>query len=325
MKIVIPGGTGHLGTLLVRDFEAAGHEVIVLSRRPRALNHLVWDGRTLGEWARAFDGADVVINLAGRTVDCRYTATNLAQMMDSRVDSTRVVGEAIAAARTPPRVWLQMSTATLYAHRFDAPNDEMTGHIGGDEPGAPARWRPSIEIAKAWEATCLAAETPHTRRALLRTAMVMSNERGGVFDILSRLARWGLGGTMAGGRQFVSWIHASDFCKAVQRIIDDESLSGPVNLAAPAPLPQREFMRILRSAWGVSIGLPATTWMLEIGAFFLRTDTELLLKSRRVVPGRLEDAGFVFRHGDWADAALDLVEQRRAQRGHSQPVIAQSE
>jgi len=240
-------------------------------------------------------------------------------MMDSRVDSTRVIGEAVAVAETPPPVWLQMSTATLYAHRFDAANDEATGTIGGQEPGAPARWRPSIDIAKAWEAALHAANTPHTRRVLLRTAMVISPKKGGVFDVLSRLTRMGLGGPMAGGRQFVSWIHPVDFHRAVQRIIADETIEGPINLAAPGPLPQREFMAIMRRAWGVPFGLPATAWMLEIGAFFLRTDTELLLKSRRVVPGRLEALGFEFQYGSWSDAAPDLVRRRRARSPRAAP------
>ena len=312
MKIVIPGGTGQIGGVLTRAFVAQGHDVIILTRRARAANHVVWDGETEGPWTREIDGCDVVINLAGRTVDCRYTKKNLGQMMRSRVRSTRVVGEAIGAAQRPPAVWLQMSTATLYAHRFDAPNDEATGLIAGDEPDAPARWRPSIDIAKAWEAEAEAADTPHTRKVLMRTAMMMSPDRGGVFDILSRLTRWGLGGTLAGGRQYMSWIHHHDFVRAVDLLIARDDLAGPVNLAAPCPLPQRDFMAAMRAAWGAWFGLPASAWMLEIAAFVLRTETELLLKSRRVVPGRLLEAGFEFTHGQWPGAARDLVGAQRA-------------
>ncbi|CAM5611516.1 TIGR01777 family oxidoreductase [Streptomyces coeruleorubidus] len=312
MKIVIPGGTGQVGTVLKRALSAAGHDVVVLSRRPRQQGDVHWDGATLGPWAGEIDGSDVVVNLAGRSVNCRYTPANLREMMDSRVHSARVVGEAIAAAARPPRVWLQMSTATVYAHRFDAPNDEATGVIGGTEPGAPGYWAYSVDIAKAWEREQGTAGTPHTRKVALRAAMVMSPDRGGVFDVLLRLARLGLGGPVAGGAQYVSWIHEQDFVRAVEFLVARDDIAGPVNLAAPAPLPHRDFMRALRTAWGVPVGLPATRLMAEAGAFVLRSDTELLLKSRRVVPGRLLDAGFTFGHPDWAAAADDLVRRFRS-------------
>ena len=316
MRIVLPGGSGHIGGILTRHFRARGHDVTVLSRGGRAgRGTLSWDGRTLGDWARALDGADAVINLAGRSVDCRYTAANLRAMMDSRVDSTRVVGQAIARATRPPPVWLQMSTATIYSHRFDADNDERTGVIGGGEVNAPAYWKYSIDIATAWERTLEETDTLHTRKVALRTAMVMSPEPGGVFDVLLRLVRLRLGGAIAGGRQFVSWIHASDFVRAVEFLLDNEELDGPVNLAAPNPLTQRDFMTALRQACRVRVGLPATRWMVELGAFVLRTDTELILKSRRVVPGRLLGAGFAFEFPAWLEAARDLVDAWRGRRG----------
>lgn len=313
MKIVIPGGTGQVGGILNRALRAAGHEVVVLTRRPGREGEVWWDGATRGAWEAAVDGSDVVINLAGRSVSCRYTPDNLREMMASRVDSARVVGEAIAAAARPPRVWLQMSTATVYAHRFDALNDEATGVVGGTEAGVPGYWAYSVEIARAWERAQEEAATPETRKVALRSAMVMSPDRGGVFDVLLWLARLGLGGPVAGGAQYVSWIHDRDFVRAVEFLIGSD-LSGPVNLAAPAPLPHRAFMRALRAAWGVPVGLPATKWMAELGAFALRSDTELLLKSRRVVPGRLLDAGFAFGHDEWRGAADDLVRRVRAAR-----------
>ncbi|MEV5378896.1 DUF1731 domain-containing protein [Streptomyces nondiastaticus] len=314
MKIVIPGGTGQVGTVLNRALSAAGHEVTVLSRQPARPGEVPWDGRTVGPWAEVIDGSDVVINLAGRSVSCRYTAPHLQAMMDSRVRSTRAVGEAIAAAAHPPRVWLQMSTATIYAHRFDAPNDERTGVIGGAEPGVPGYWAYSVDIAKAWEREQANADTPHTRKVALRSAMVMSPDRGGVFDVLLRLARLGLGGPVAGGAQYVSWIHDHDFARAVQFLTARDDIAGPVNLAAPGPLPQRMFMHALRIAWGVPVGLPATKGMAGLGAFVLRSDTELLLKSRRVIPGRLLDAGFGFRYPQWPAAAGDLVGRVRSRR-----------
>jgi uncharacterized protein (TIGR01777 family) len=309
MKVVLPGGTGQVGTILDRALTAAGHEVTVLTRHPRRERQIGWDGATLGPWAEAVDGCDVVINLAGRSVSCRYTPENLRAMMDSRVDSARVVGEAIAASARPPRVWLQMSTATIYAHRFDAAHDEATGVIGGSEAGVPDYWGFSVEIARNWERAQREAPTPSTRKVALRSAMVMSPDPGGVFDALLGLARLGLGGPVAGGAQYVSWIHDEDFVRAVEFLIDRADIDGPVNLAAPGPLSQRDFMRTLRAAWGVPVGLPATRWMAELGAFALRSDTELLLKSRRVIPGRLREAGFVFAHPAWESAAADLVQR----------------
>lgn len=306
MRLVICGGTGQVGALLRRRAAARGDDVVILSRTPRS-GETAWDGRTLGPWASAIDGADVVINLAGRSVNCRYTNENLRAMMDSRVDSTRVLGEAIARAKTPPSTWLQMSTATIYAHRFDAPNDEVDGILGGSEPGVPGYWGFSVEIAKAWERAQLDAPTPHTRKVQLRTAMVMSPDRGGIFDVMASMARWGLGGSVGGGAQYVSWIHEEDFCAALDFLVEHRELEGPVNLAAPNPLPYRDFMKALRDAVRAPFGLPATRWMAEIGAFFLRTDTELLLKSRRVVPRRLREAGFGFVYEAWADASRELA------------------
>lgn len=320
MKIVIPGGTGQVGGVLRRALAARGDDVVVLSRRPEQLEagvrHVVWDGRTLGPWAAELDGADAVVNLAGRSVSCRYTDANLRQMMSSRVDSTRVVGEAVAQAQRPPRTWLQMSTATIYADARsrddDLPHDEATGVLGGEEPDVPLYWEYSVRIARRWEAAQAEADVPGTRRVALRTAMVMTPDRGGIFDYLSWMARVGLGGPVDGGRQYVSWIHGDDFVRVVELLLEREDVDGPVIVAAPDPVPQRDLMRSLRRAWGVPVGLPATRLMAEVGALALRTDTELLLKSRRVVPGRLLGAGFTFDHPTWDAAARDLVARRRA-------------
>ena len=316
MKVILPGGSGQIGTSLARHFQVQGHEVVVLSRKPRPAPWRVryWDIRQLGDWAGEFDGADVVINLAGYTVNCRYTDVNCGRIMDSRTISTRLVGEAIAAASRPPRIWLQSSTATIYAHRYDAPNDEITGILGGDEPDAPDTWRFSIAVARAWEKACHDAVTPRTRKVLMRSAMTMTPDPGGIFATLLGLVRKGLGGTCGDGRQYVSWIHERDFLRAVEWLIAREALTGPVNLASPLPLPNADFMRVLRQAWGTRIGLPATKWMLEIGARVLKTETELILKSRRVVPTRLLESGFQFELPNWPAAAEDLCEQRRARR-----------
>jgi uncharacterized protein (TIGR01777 family) len=314
MKVVIPGGSGQVGTVLARAFQGDGHDVIVLSRRPddRPWRVAAWDGATLGSWQREIDGSDVVINLAGRSVNCRYTPANREEILQSRVLSTQVVGEAIARAARQPRVWLQASTATIYSHRYDAPNDEHAGILGGQEPDAPNTWRFSIDVARAWERAFEEAATEGTRKVALRSAMTLSPDPGGVFDTLLGLARHGLGGRAGDGRQFMSWIHYEDFVAAVRWLIGRDDIEGAVNVAAPNPLPNAEFMRVLREAYGVPFGIPVNKWMLEIGAVFKRTETELILKSRRVVPARLLEHGFEFKYPHWPSAARDLCDQWNA-------------
>lgn len=316
MRIVIAGGSGQVGTLLAREFHSRGDAVTVLSRRPdsQPWKTVLWDGRTAGDWIGELDGADAIVNLAGRSVNCRYTPANRRAIIDSRIESTRAVGEAIARVGTPPRIWLQASTATIYAHRMDAANDEATGILGGGEPGAPDTWRFSIDVAKAWEEACDAAPAPKTRKVLMRSAMIMSPDRGGIFDTLLGLVRRGLGGKAGSGRQFVSWIADVDFVRAIDWLIARHGVSGAVNLAAPNPLPYTEFMADLRRAAGVRIGLPATAWMLEMGAILMGTETELILKSRRVVPGRLLDGGFEFLLPLWDAAASDLFQRSYGSR-----------
>ena len=314
MKIVLCGGSGQVGQLLARHFVARGDDVVVLSRgqNSKVGRNVIWDAQTLGEWAREIDNSDVVINLAGRSVNCRYNAENRRAILDSRTSSTRVVGEAIAQAKNPPRVWLQSSTATIYAHRFDAPNDEHSGILGDENDDVPETWKFSLGVAKAWEAALDNAPTSTTRKVAMRSAMVMSEDRDGIFDVLLTLVRRGLGGSVGDGKQFVSWIHGQDFCRAVDWTIAHDELSGAVNFAAPNPLPYRDFMRELRDAWGMKFGLPATKWMIEIGTRAMQTESELVLKSRRVVPALLLESGFEFEYSMWRDAAKDLCERRRA-------------
>ncbi len=308
MNIVIAGGSGQLGTILARAFQTDGHQVSVLSRKTAELpwRVILWDAQTLGAWTKEIDNADVVINLAGRSVNCRYNNQNRREILESRVDSTRIIGKAITQSVNPPRLWLQMSTATIYAHRYDAPNDEFAGIIGGSEPDAPDTWRFSIEVAKAWEQAADEAITPQTKKIKMRSAMVMSPDEGGVFDTLLTLVKRGLGGRAGDGRQYVSWIHYEDFVRSVYRLIEDNKIEGSVNLAAPNPLSNSDFMSQFRDAAGISFGLPATKLMLEIGAVFMKTETELILKSRRVIPRKLLDAGFKFKFETWQEAAQNL-------------------
>lgn len=316
MKIVIPGGTGQVGTILARAFQKDGHDVIILSRKPvnAPWRVVTWDAQTLGTWTEEIDGADVVINLAGRSVNCRYNDENRRAIMDSRIRSTRVIGEAISQSRNPPRVWLQASTATIYSHRYDAPNDDATGILGGSEPYVPETWNFSIDVAKSWERATDDAITPRTRKVKMRTAVTMSPDPGGPFDLLLKLVRLGLGGRAADGRQYISWLHHVDFVRGVYWLIDHDEVDGPVNLAAPNPLPNVEFMRILRNAWGIRLGLSASEWMLRIAALLMRTETELILKSRRVIPSLMLQSGFTFRFPGWPEAAEDLCREWKGLR-----------
>jgi uncharacterized protein len=327
LRIVIPGGMGKLGGILTRHFCAQGHSVTVLTRnvhRSRVAAEaqgaktgcipwrtLPWDGENVREWASALEGANVLINLAGRSVNCRYTAENQREILESRIRSTRVLGEAIRSLARPPRVWLNASTATIYRHSFDRAMDEFSGEIGGREIDAPADWRFSIDVATKWEESFFAAVTSGTRKVALRGTMVMSTAPGGTFDLLLRLVRFGLGGAAGNGEQYMSWIHELDFARAVDYLIEHEEIDGVVNVAAPVPLPNREFMRALREAWGIRYGLQASEWMLKVGTFLLRTETELILKSRRVIPGRLLEHGFQFEFPEWPEAARNLVRSVR--------------
>ncbi|HEY2016784.1 MAG TPA: TIGR01777 family oxidoreductase [Bryobacteraceae bacterium] len=313
LRIVIPGGTGQVGRILARYFHAKGHEVTVLARHvsPARWRVLPWNGRDTGDWVKAIDGADVVINLAGRNVNCRYNEQNRREIMDSRVDATRAIGRAIELAQSPPPLWLNAATATIFRHALDRPMDEATGELGGAEADAPSTWRFSIDVARSWEKALFEMPAPGTRKIALRSSMIMSPDHGGVFDVLLRLVRFGLGGTAGSGEQFVSWIHDLDFVRAIEFLFTATHLDGCINVCSPEPLPNRTFMRDLREAYGMPVGVPATTWMLEAGAFFLRTETELILKSRRVVPGRLSSAGFAFDFPKWPAAARDLVSRWR--------------
>jgi uncharacterized protein (TIGR01777 family) len=314
-RLILAGGSGFLGQILAKYFPKAGYEIVVLTRSPKKTSSTIrevnWDGRSLGAWAAELEGAEAVINLAGRSVDCRYTRANRKLIVDSRVDSTRILGEAIGRCVIPPRIWLNSSTATIYKHSLNRPMDE-NGEIGAT---LEAQDTFSIEVAKAWEQIFAEARTPRTRKVALRTAMVLGHGRNSVYPVLRRLVRFGLGGKMASGKQFVSWIHQTDFCRAIEFLIRKEDLSGPVNLAAPNPVTNQEMMQTLRKISGVPIGLPAMHWMLEIGAFVLRTEPELIIKSRRVVPGKLLVSGFKFEFQTLQEAFKDLAQYKRGNGG----------
>lgn len=321
LRIVIPGGSGQVGRMLARFFQERGHHVTVLTRGPYTASWATvhWDGQTLGPWVETLEGADACIHLSGRRIDCRYTARNRRELYDSRIGPTLLLHRAFASLANPPRLWMNASAATIYRHSIDKPMDEATGEIGGGEligrrRRAPEKWNWTVQLVKDWEAAFFSTPTPRTRKIALRTTLAFAPAPGSVFAVLSLLVRVGLGGKQGSGRQMVSWMHETDYARALEFLIGHEEIEGPVNLAAPHPLSNREFMAALREAWQMPNGLPAPAVLLSIGLFLLRNEPELILKSRYVIPGKLLDAGFQFKFPNWPEAAADLVRQWR-QRG----------
>lgn len=304
--VVIIGANGFLGRYLCRHFSRNGREVVAIARNRKGWSgdgmFLEWDGKTIGPWAYALEGAELVINLAGRSVNCRYNPKNRKEILKSRVDSTRVVGEAIAACRVPPKLWINSSTATWYRHAEDEAQNEWHGTVGKGF---------SCDIATAWEDAFFSAKVPaETRKVAMRIGMVLANEPDTVYDVLSGLTHKGLGGTMGDGNQRVTWIHMEDFLRAVEFIMRQPFIEGLINVTAPNFPTNREWMRLFRETIGMPIGLPAKTWMLKIGAFFMKTETELVLKSRWADPLRLREAGFRWRYPKAVDAIEDLQNRK---------------
>ena len=301
-RLILTGGSGFLGRYLTTFFTQHGWEVVVVSRSDpkNEARFVAWDGETLGDWAREFDGADAVINLAGKSVNCRYNEENKRLIRQSRTQTTGLVARAIAEANNPPRVWLGASSATFYRHALDRAMDEQDGDAGHGF---------SVDVVSAWENALFAPDLPSTRRVALRLAMAFGPEKGGVYDAFASLVKIGFGGPMAGGQQYVSWIHVRDLARACLFLISHDELSGPVNVCSPNPRTNAQFLSDLRRVLKIPIALPTAKWQLELGAFAKRTETELLLKSRRVVPTKLLNAGFTLDFPHWIDAARDISRQ----------------
>lgn len=290
-SIVIVGANGFLGRVLSRHFLQQKWSVIGIARKPEGVvdgvDYVEWDGENSGVWTEVLEWVDVLVNLAGRSVNCRYNETNRRAVHDSRVGTTQLLAEAVAACKNPPKVWINSSTATIYRHAEDRPQGDFDGEIGTGF---------SVGIAQAWEKAFFENENSSVRRVAIRSAMVMGNEPETVWTVLQRLARFGLGGRMGSGTQRVSWISDLDFARAVEWLTENEAATGTYNVSAPNPVTNDSLMGSVRESVGIKFGLPASNWMLELGAFFMRTETELVLKSRWVIPTRLLEEGFEFKN-----------------------------
>jgi len=297
MKIIIAAGTGFLGKNLEKYFTEKGNQVYILTRNPKRKNEILWNAKTLGEWKNLLENSDVLINLAGKSVDCRYTDKNKHEIYDSRINSTKVLQQAVDNCINKPKVWLNASSATIYVHSETHLNTEENRIIGDDF---------SMNICKSWEKEFFKTENEDIRKVALRTSIVLGNN-GGAFTKLKLITKLGLGGKQGRGNQSVSWIHIDDFCKAVEYIIENKNISGEINVTAPNPLSNEEFMRKLRKEMKIPLGLNATIWQLEIASILLKTETELLLKSRNVYPEKLMNNGFKFTYPNVEAAFKYLV------------------
>jgi len=299
-KLIIAAGTGFLGQVLVNHFKNKFDEIVILTRGKSqiidGIKYINWNAKTFSGWENELENATVLINLAGKSVDCRYTEKNKKEILLSRIESTKILNKAVLKCQNPPKHWLNSSTATIYRFSLDKQMDEINGEIGNDF---------SINVALSWEKAFFKTETPNTLKTALRTSIVLG-KNGGAFIPLKTLAKTGFGGKQGKGNQFISWIHEEDFANAVDFIIQKE-ISGVINVVAPEPIPNSNFMTRLRKAVDFPCGIPVNIFLLKIGSFFIRTEAELVLKSRNVIPKRLLENGFKFKFGDIDTAFENLL------------------
>ncbi|MFC5981043.1 TIGR01777 family oxidoreductase [Flavobacterium salmonis] len=299
-KLIIAAGTGFLGQVLVNHFKNQFDEIVILTRGNSktidGIKYVNWNARTFSGWEKELENAAVLINMAGKSVDCRYTQKNKKEILLSRIESTKILNKAVLNCQNPPKHWLNSSTATIYRFSLDKQMDENDGEIGNDF---------SINVALSWEKAFFKTETPNTLKTALRTSIVLG-KKGGAFIPLKTLAKIGFGGKQGKGNQFVSWIHEEDFANAVDFIIQKEII-GVINVVSSEPIRNVDFMQKLRKTVGFSFGIPMSNFLLEIGSFFIRTETELVLKSRNVIPKRLLENGFQFKFRAIDEAFKNLL------------------
>lgn len=299
-KLVIAAGTGFLGNVLVNHFKSKFEEIVILTRGESktidTIKYVNWNAKTLSGWENELENTDVLINLTGKSVDCRYTESNKNEILNSRIDSTKILNQAVLQCKNPPIHWLNSSTSTIYRHSIDKEMDEYSGEIGDDF---------SMNVAKSWETSFFEIETPKTLKTAIRTSIVLG-KKGGAFLPLKNLTKFGFGGKQGNGNQFVSWIHEEDFARAIEFIID-KKLTGNINIVSPKPIKNTEFMKTLRKSLKVPVGIPVNDRLLKIGAKLIGTESELVLKSRNVIPKRLNENGFNFEYGDLKKTFDNLI------------------
>ncbi|MDX6182111.1 TIGR01777 family oxidoreductase [Flavobacterium sp. Fl-77] len=299
-KLIIVAGTGFLGHVLVDHFKNKFEEIVILTRGNSktidGIRYVNWDARTLSGWEKELENATVLINLAGKSVDCRYTKENKKEILLSRIESTKILNQAVLKCQNPPKHWLNSSTSTIYRFSLDKQMDEVDGETGNDF---------SMNVALSWEKAFFKTETPNTLKTALRTSIVLG-KKGGAFVPLKTLAKLGFGGKQGKGNQFISWIHEDDFANAVEFILQKE-ITGRINIVSPQPIRNSEFMKQLRTAVGAPFGIPISTFLLEMGSFIIRTETELVLKSRNVIPRRLLENGFKFQFENIGNTFKNLL------------------
>lgn len=301
-KLVIAAGTGFLGNVLINHFKNKFEEIVILtrgeSRTSETIKYVNWDAKTFSGWEKELENTSVLINLAGKSVDCRYTEENKNEILNSRIDSTKILNQAVLKCENPPLHWLNSSTSTIYRHSTDKEMNELDGEIGNDF---------SMNVAKSWEESFFEIETPKTLKTALRTSIVLG-KKGGAFLPLKNLTKFGFGGKQGNGNQFVSWIHEKDFARAIEFIID-KKIVGVINIVSPKPIKNKDFMKTLRKTLNVVMGIPVGVRLIKIGAKLIGTESELVLKSRNVVPKRLKENGFNFEYDDLKKAFDNLIKQ----------------
>lgn len=301
-KIIIAAGTGFLGQVLINYFIEKYDEIVILTRGKSKIEGKIrftnWDAKTFSGWENELENAAVLINLAGKSVDCRYTQANKREILLSRIESTKILNQAVLQCKNPPKHWLNSSTATIYRFSLNKKMDEVNGEIGNDF---------SMNVAQSWEKALFKTETPQTLKTALRTSIVLG-KNGGAFIPLKRLAQFGFGGKQGKGNQQISWIHERDFARAVDFIIQ-KKITGVVNVVSPNPIANVDFMKILRKAVGQFVGIPTPFFLLKIGAFLIGTEPELVLKSRNVIPKKLLDNGFQFEYNTLENTFKNLLKK----------------
>ncbi|TKC65473.1 TIGR01777 family protein [Pedobacter hiemivivus] len=300
-KIILAGGNGYLGGILAQYYRSLAAEIIILSRKPAPadgnIETIVWNGVAEGEWESTLEGADLLVNLCGKNVNCRYTEKNRQEIITSRINPTMLLGRVVAKMQRPPQLWINITSATIYRHAEDHAQDEEMGEIG---------YGFSIDVCRQWEQTFFETNTPHTRKIALRMGIVLG-KRDGAFPRLLNLVKFGLGGRQGDGQQYVSWVHEQDAAKCTEWLMEHKELNGAINCTSPEAVKNTELMKLMRRAYGVPFGLPSPAWLLELGAMFIGTETELILKSRWVAPKRLVDAGYPFIFPKAEHAIKDII------------------